>query len=192
MKLYQKMKTTGGYRLSLKMSTGLVRGTLDMVGGSGAVRKFKTIKIFAKICENLKNFTKILKFHKNLNYLKYLKHRTTHHVFTDRPRMPRIISSYTTYGSIIYMYKHYTNPPVSRRIQYVRIQIVITITIYTCISYIRFRENSVRLFLRYAPYPYVYMHGYKIGTYLLNLYYTHSFFVTYGPYPYTYTHVRYC
>ena len=72
MKLYQKMKTTGGYRLSLKMSAGLVRGTLDPVGGSGAVRKFKTIKIFAKIRENLKNFTKILKFHKNL---KYLKHR---------------------------------------------------------------------------------------------------------------------
>ena len=60
MKLYQKMKTTGGYRLSLKMSAGLVRGTLDPVGGSGAVRKFKTIKIFAKIRENLKNFPKIL------------------------------------------------------------------------------------------------------------------------------------
>ena len=60
MKLYQKMKTTGGYRLSLKMSAGLVRGTLDTVGGSGAVRKFKTIKIFAKIRENLKNFPKIL------------------------------------------------------------------------------------------------------------------------------------
>ena len=73
MKLYQKMKTTGGYRLSLKMSAGLVRGTLDLVGGSGIGRKFKTIKIFAKIRENLKNFTKILKFHKNL---KYLTHRT--------------------------------------------------------------------------------------------------------------------
>ena len=60
MKLYQKMKTTGGYRLSLKMSAGLVRGTLDPVGGSGGVRKFKTIKIFAKIRENLKNFPKIL------------------------------------------------------------------------------------------------------------------------------------
>ena len=60
MKLYQKMKTTGGYRLSLKMSAGLIRGTLGPVGGSVAVRKFKTIKIFAKIRENLKNFTKIL------------------------------------------------------------------------------------------------------------------------------------
>ena len=81
MKLYQKMKTTGGYRLSLKMSAGLVRGTLDPVGGSVAVRKFKTIKIFAKIRENLKNFTKILKFHKNL---KYLKHRMVHHMVEVR------------------------------------------------------------------------------------------------------------
>ena len=78
MKLYQKMKTTGGYRLSLKMSAGVVRGTLDAVGGSGAVRKFKTIKIFAKIHENLKNFTKILQFRKNL---KYLKQRPSHHMF---------------------------------------------------------------------------------------------------------------
>ena len=89
MKLYQKMKTTGGYRLSLKMSAGVVRGTLDPGGGSVAVRKFKTIKIFAKICENLKNFTKILKFHKNL---KYLKHRTHHPMVTDRSYVTHIIS----------------------------------------------------------------------------------------------------
>ena len=88
------MKTTGGYRLSLKMSAGLLRGTLDTVGGSGAVRKFKTIKIFAKIRENLKNFPKILKFHKNL---KYLKHRPPHHMFPDRPRMLRIITLHVTY-----------------------------------------------------------------------------------------------
>ena len=72
----------------------MILGTPDPVGGSGVVRKFKTIKIFAKIRENLKNFTKILKFHKNL---KYLRHRSMHHMFTVRPRMLRNITMYVIY-----------------------------------------------------------------------------------------------
>ena len=118
MKLYQKMKTTGGYRLSLKMSVGLVRGTLATVGGSGGVRKFKTIKIFAKIRENLKNFTKILQFYKNLKYLKY---RPIHLMFTDQ--LSHHAYNIITYSmrSISYMYTQYINPPVRKRIQPIRI-----------------------------------------------------------------------
>ena len=118
MKLYQKMKTTGGYRLSLKMSAGLVQGTLGPTGGSGFVRKFKTIKIFAKIHENLKNFTKILKFHKNL---KYLKNRTTHQMFTARIHMAVHHIIVCIIDSVIYIHKHYINLPLINRIQYVRV-----------------------------------------------------------------------
>ena len=110
------MKTTGGYSLSLKMSAGVVRGTLDPVGGSGVVRKFKTIKIFAKIRENLKNFTKILKFHKNL---KHLKHRPPHHMFTDCASHHTYHTITCNIHSVIYMYTHYANPPVSKRIKHV-------------------------------------------------------------------------